>query len=161
MFENAAPQVGVDERKRRNCAFAAASKHEKRQRMGDEAFLEEKRTKEKERRRLTQERGCIFTSGSGGGGSSSSSSSNSAATVTDATAAAAARLLRPAEQAGRATRAEPSQGGRVQHSRGGACSPADSDVDNILFGTARYYIFDARALNDFYFYSSFSSSSYL
>jgi hypothetical protein len=40
------------------------------------------------------------------------------------------------------------------NSRGGACSPADSDVDDILIGTA-------RALNDFYFYSSFSSSSYL
>jgi hypothetical protein len=46
------------------------------------------------------------------------------------------------------------------NSRGGACSPADSDVDDILFGTARFYIFDARALDDFYFYfySSFSSS---
>jgi hypothetical protein len=55
MFENAAPQVGVDERKRRSRALAAASKHEKRQRMGDEAFLEEKRTKEKERRRLKKE----------------------------------------------------------------------------------------------------------
>jgi len=43
------------------------------------------------------------------------------------------------------------------NSRGGACSPADSDVDDILFGKARFYIFDARALNDFYFYSSFSS----
>jgi hypothetical protein len=47
------------------------------------------------------------------------------------------------------------------NSRGGACSPADSDVDNIHFGTERFYLFDARALDDFYFYSSFSYSSYL
>ena len=47
------------------------------------------------------------------------------------------------------------------NSRGGACSPADSDVDNIHFGTERVYLFDARALDDFYFYSFFSYSSYL
>ena len=47
------------------------------------------------------------------------------------------------------------------NSRGGACSPAGSDVDNIHFGTERFYLFDVRALDDFYFYSSFSYSSYL
>ena len=47
------------------------------------------------------------------------------------------------------------------NSRGGACSPADSDVDDIHFGTERFYLFDFRALDDFYFYYSFSYSSYL
>ena len=35
-----------------------------------------------------------------------------------------------------------------------------SDVDDILVGTVRFYLFDVRALDDFYCYSSFSYSSY-
>ena len=48
MDENTAPQRESEERKRKKREAAAASRNEKRQRMGEAAFLQEKRDAEKE-----------------------------------------------------------------------------------------------------------------